>query len=216
MEPEFWLSRWQEGRHGFHQERVHPDLERFEAEFLGDGPHRVLVPLCGKTLDLAWLAARGHEVVGVELSPVAVAAVFEREGLTPEVDHLGPFERSRAGAITVLRGDVFEATPELVGTFDRVWDRAAIVALDEPRRPRYVATVRALMAPGARLLQNAFAYDQTKMDGPPWSVPEAEIQGHYGDWSIQPVLEDVLTEGKFAERGVPSWTVTRYFIDRPQ
>src|SRR3546814_12861307 len=44
---------------------------------------RVFVPLCGKSLDMAWLAARGHRVLGVELSPLAVGQFFDENGLAP-------------------------------------------------------------------------------------------------------------------------------------
>lgn len=215
MEPQFWLSRWQEGRHGFHQDRVHPDLIEHEEAFLGGGPHRVFVPLCGKTMDLAWLASRGHDVVGAELSPIAAAAVFEREGVEPTIDERGPFQRYVGGGITVLVGDVFEARRELIGGFDRVWDRAAIVALDRPRRDRYVTVVRRLLRDGGRILQNAFEYEQARMDGPPWSVPEDEIREHYGDWVVTRIAQEVLTDGKFVERGLPSWTINRFLISRP-
>lgn len=44
---------------------------------------RVFVPLCGKSLDMIWLAQQGHEVIGVELSPVAVEDFFRENGLNP-------------------------------------------------------------------------------------------------------------------------------------
>ena len=214
MHAEFWLSRWEEGRTGFHREDVHADLIRFEDRFLGDGPHRVLVPLCGKTLDLAWLASRGHTVVGVELSPVAAAALFEQAGLTPTKTEDGPFTRWTAGSITILQGDVFEATPERVGPIDRIWDRAAIVALDPPRRERYAATVRALLPSGGLILQNAFAYDQSQMDGPPFAVPEDEIAAHYAGWDRTLLLRENPIEGKFAERGIVI-EISRYLLRKP-
>ena len=43
---------------------------------------RVLVPLAGKTLDVAWLAQQGHAVLAVELSPIAVGQFFEEHALT--------------------------------------------------------------------------------------------------------------------------------------
>ncbi len=215
MDPQFWLSRWQEGRTGFHGATVHADLVRFEDRFLSGGPHRVLVPLCGSTLDLTWLAERGHDVVGIELSPLAVEAIFETAGTPATRDTLGPFDRFVAGRLTVLRGDVFGATPELLGTFDRVWDRAAIVALDQPRRVRYASTIRALMSPGAVLLQNAFRYEEGRMEPPPFSVSEEELDGHYAGWPRELLLRETLTDGKFVERGLDSFEISRYQLVKP-
>ncbi len=62
-----WESRWQEGRIGFHLPEVNPYLIRHYGEFLKKSPENVFVPLCGKTLDLTWLANRAKKVVGVEL-----------------------------------------------------------------------------------------------------------------------------------------------------
>ena len=66
MRPESWLERWQEGRIGFHRADENPRLVQHHQRVLGD-TIRVLVPLCGKSVDLEWLVVRGHEVVGIEL-----------------------------------------------------------------------------------------------------------------------------------------------------
>src|SRR6185503_16503780 len=67
MHREFWINRWNENQIGFHVKGVNPLLTRFWPSARG----RVLVPLCGKSEDLRWLAERRHEVVGVEFSLVA-------------------------------------------------------------------------------------------------------------------------------------------------
>ena len=43
----------------------------------------MFVPLCGKSLDLRHLASLGHEVVGVELSPIAVRRSSIDSGAAP-------------------------------------------------------------------------------------------------------------------------------------
>ena len=215
MQPEFWLSRWRDGQTGFHGQEVHEDLLAHEEAFLGGGPHRVLVPLCGKTVDLDWLAARGYEVVGVELSPVAVAEVVARLGGGFEQDELGPYRRWRRGNVTLLCGDVLAATAELLGPVDRIWDRAALVALPPTMRPRYAATLRGILRSGGLLLQNSFSYDQSAMDGPPFSVPPSEVAQHYEGWESTPLDSRSITEGKFAERGVSQFDVHVTLLRKP-
>ncbi|MCO4773607.1 MAG: thiopurine S-methyltransferase [Deltaproteobacteria bacterium] len=215
MEPDFWLSRWQEGKTGFHGAAVHEDLVTHQERFLGGGPHRVLVPLCGKTLDLDWLGSLGHEVLGVELSSLAVDEVMARSDQPVTRDSLGPYQRSRTGNVTLLCGDIFEATPELLGSVDRIWDRAAMVALPPTMRPRYASTLRALLAPGGMLLQNSFGYDQSKMDGPPFAVLRDEVAEHYGDWGTELLDTRVLTEGKFAERGISAFEISLTLVTKP-
>src|SRR5437868_13465864 len=104
MNPEFWHERWQQGQIGFHLGRVNPNLERHHrvlttnptASPTASPRARVLVPLCGKSLDMVWLAQQGQRVVGVELSPLAVQAFWDERQLVPEIDQHGPFVRQRA------------------------------------------------------------------------------------------------------------------------
>lgn len=201
MDPKFWLDAWDVGRTNFHKPEVNPDLVAFAGAFLGAG-NRVLVPLCGKTLDLAWLTARGHEVVGVELAEKAVAALHADEGAAPTIAPLGPFQAWRTPGRTILQGDVFGLDPALVGTFDRVWDRAALIALDPPRRARYVETLRRVLRPGAVVLLVTMDYDQAKRAGPPHAVPESEVRALWAGATIERLAErDILDEAK--ERGWP-------------
>ena len=82
MKAEFWLQRWQNSEIGFHRDEVNPNLlEYIDALGLKTGDS-VLVPLCGKSKDMVWLAQRGVNVVGVELSEIAIAAFFEENQLS--------------------------------------------------------------------------------------------------------------------------------------
>ena len=131
-----WRKAWRAGRPAFHRDAVHADLVAYHDEILG-GADRVLVPLSGRSLDLAWLAERGHEVVGVEIVEEVVAAYFADRGLEVAPAPAGPFRAYRSGSLTVLAGDMLAATPEHLGTFDGAWDRAALVALPTAERPAY-------------------------------------------------------------------------------
>ena len=89
MKPKFWLERWQKNQIGFHQAEHNKLLLEFWP-LLGLSPGAsVFVPLCGKSLDMRWLEAQGHQVVGVELAQLAVEAYFEAE--TTEVDFVERF-----------------------------------------------------------------------------------------------------------------------------
>ena len=212
MQPKFWLDAWRDGRTGFHRDEVHPDLLTHAPWFLGQSPKRVLVPLSGQSVDLAWMAEQGHHVVGAELSRDAVCAQFEAAGRVPEVTPMGTSELFEAGNLRVVCGNFFEF-PAGLGPFERVWDRAALVALPPPMRRDYAIKVRTL-APGATLLLNAFEYDTTIMDGPPFSVHESEVRDHYREHQVE-ILEtrdDIHQIPKFIERGHHWWKTTVYRI----
>jgi thiopurine S-methyltransferase len=175
MEPDFWHDRWREGRIGFHEGRPNTFLTRHGAH-LGEAG-RVLVPLAGKSHDMVYLAEQGHQVVGVELSPLAVQSFFGDHGLAPTRQAHGPFEAFSAGPITLLLGDIFALDPAHLGPdpLTAVYDRAALIALPPDLRRRYAAHLRQLMPAGARGLVVTFDYPQEMMDGPPFSVAPGEV-----------------------------------------
>lgn len=177
MEPTFWQARWAERQIGFHRADVHPTLVENAAWFLDDAPHRILVPLCGKSVDVAFLASRGHEVVGIELVEDAVTELFSDAGLTPEWSDVPGGRRARSGPITILQGDLFAFPDDVVGRVDRVWDRAAMVALHPDQRSAYVERIRRWLR--GSLLLDVLVYDPAVMDGPPWSIDEETVRRWY-------------------------------------
>jgi thiopurine S-methyltransferase len=189
MEHSFWRERWNEGRIGFHEGKPNDLLERHADQLRG----RVLVPLCGKAEDLAFLAARGHEVIGVELVESAVRAFFAEHSVVPTEGKAGPLKRFSAANITLYAGDFFACTPELVGPVDTFYDRAAIVALPPELRARYVPHLRSLVNPGGRGLVITFEYPQPLMEGPPFSVAEDELRRHYAGARVD-LLEDASAQ----------------------
>ncbi len=140
----------------------------------------MLVPLCGKAEDLAYLASRGHEVIGVELVEDAVAAFFREHDLAPKIAELGTHRAYSYGAITIVAGDWFRVTPEVVGEVDSVYDRAAHVAMPPQMRGAYMAKMRELAGNAPGLLVT-LAYDQSRFEGPPFSLDDAEVHTSYAN-----------------------------------
>lgn len=158
----------------------------------------MLVPLCGKAEDLAFLASRGHEVIGVELVEDAVQAFFAEHGVTPRVTRRGEVVEYASDGITIYAGDIFAISREHVGAIDAIYDRAAIVALPEDMRARYVAHLRALAPVGTRILVVTLEYAQDLASGPPFAVHEAELRRLYaGAASIELLDEAPWTRENF-------------------
>ncbi len=199
MNPDFWLSRWREGRIGFHEGAPNAFL-RAHLAALG-ASRRVFVPLCGKTEDLAFLAAHGHTVVGVELVEDAVRAFFAEHGLAPAVTSRGALTEYASGPITLFVGDVFAATPALLGPVDALYDRAALIALPEALRVRYAAHLRGLLPRGADGLLVTVEYPPEAMEGPPFSVPEAEVLRLFDGLSIARLDRRPAEGGRLAALG---------------
>jgi thiopurine S-methyltransferase len=213
MDPEFWLQRWREGRTGFHQAAPTPLLLRhWPALALAPGS-RVFVPLAGKSLDLLWLAGQGHRVLGVELSPLAVAQFFDEHGLTPPVHASRYGIHHVAGEIELVCGDVFELDAAALADCAAVYDRAALIALPADLRGRYVRELYARLPAGCRGLLVTLEYPPHEKQGPPFAVPEAEVRELYDrDWTVTTLERaDILAQQPgFAAEGVSALETVAY------
>jgi thiopurine S-methyltransferase len=146
-----WLESWRSQCTDFHQSAVNPLLSQFWPGLKLPHGSRVFVPLCGKSLDMLWLAQQGHDVLGVELSPVAVEDFFLENNLHPVKTQIGTFTLWQDGRLSILCGDYFALTRAHIGHFDTVYDRAALTALPENIRGLYVAQLRRLVSDAAMI-----------------------------------------------------------------
>jgi thiopurine S-methyltransferase len=213
MEHDFWHERWATQQTAFHLDHANPLLVK-HANVLPSGA-RVLVPLCGKAVDLRWLAEHGHAVLGVELSELAVRAFFEEQELRAEESRLGPFKRFVAGAIEILCGDFFALDRARAGAIDAVYDRAALIALPAPMRARYAAHVLDLLPDDAPSLLITLEHAGSGDVGPPFSVPSAEVHALFGARRAITELErdDVLpSEPRFKARNIPALYEVAYAL----
>ena len=205
MDTDFWLQRWEEGRTGFHQSRVMPLLQKHWAGLRVPSDGRVLVPLAGKSLDVAWLAEQGHEVLAVEISPLAIEQFFQEHQLHPSVETTPEGTLYRAGNLHYLCADVFKLTAGTLASIQGCYDRAALIALPPELRTRYVERVYHRLPEGCRTLLLTLDYPQEEMQGPPFSVPDQEVIERFGGrWQVE-CLEsrDILEkEPRFAARGL--------------
>lgn len=217
MEPSFWHARWEANEIGFHQPDINPHLQRYWPQLRVPRDGCVFVPLCGKSGDMLWLAAEGHRVTGVELSPLAVQAFFAENGLRPQVRAQGRFTAHQAAEITLLEGDFFDLRPEDVGRPAAVYDRASLIALPPEMRRRYARHMVSLLAPGTAVLLIALDYPQAEMDGPPFAVSPAEVEDLYAaDFSIAAFAgQDILAESPgLRARGLTRLTERAYHLVR--
>lgn len=205
MQPEFWHKKWESNQIGFHLPEVNPYLQRHWPQLAIPAPTRVLVPLCGKSLDLLWLAGRGHQVLGIELSEKAIEDFFSEHQVTPHVSAKGPFKVYRADSIELWCGDFFALTADDVADCAALYDRAALIALPAPMRERYAAHLQQILPHGVQGLLITLDYDQAQMPGPPFAVSDDEVQRLLGEvWQVQVLEEqDVLAESvRFLQAGV--------------
>jgi thiopurine S-methyltransferase len=205
MDEKFWHDRWQDDVIPFHRADVNHYLEKyFERLALGDGDG-VLVPLCGKSVDMRWLARRGCRVTGVELSDIAVRDFFKEQSIDATERKDGAFRVVEGGGIKLLCGDFFALEATHIADVAAVYDRAALIALPREMRARYADHLLSLLAGDVPILLLTFEYPTHEIDGPPFSVDEAEVRALFSSRRRVTRLESVdrlEAEARLAERGL--------------
>jgi thiopurine S-methyltransferase len=183
MHEQFWHQKWEKDEIGFHEGEVNRFLyEYFDVLKLAAGA-RVFVPLCGKTRDIAWLLDKGMKVVGAELSEHAIKQLFAELNIEPKVEVLADGLHYTATNLDIFVANIFSLNSELLGEVDAIYDRGALVALPEDIRTRYAQMLASITNKAPQLVVT-YNYDQSLYSGPPFALPEPEIErlyaSHYG------------------------------------
>jgi len=218
MDADFWQERWERGEIGFHKGRVNPLLERWWSRLEINVPATVLVPLCGKSLDMLWLRDQGYGVVGVELSRRALSDFVSEHRLDCRWDTWNAFDVARCDGLSLYCGDFFALQADQLEQVAVVYDRAALIALPPPMRERYVLHLRGQLAAGWKMLLITLDYPQSDRPGPPFSVPDVEVQRLFAGCKIVTLNEsDVLDDHPvFRDQGMTRLVERVYLIaDQP-
>lgn len=212
MEHSFWKEKWERNEIAFHGSQANRLLvECFDALQLPAGS-RLFVPLCGKSLDIHWLLASGYRVAGAELSGIAVKQLFAELGVVPVTVQHGSLNHHRAAGIDIFEGDIFELTAEWLGPVEAIYDRAALVALPDGLRQRYVRHLMEITHRAPQLLV-AIEYDANRISGPPFSIPADQVHALYdADYDLRSLSCEEIAGG--LKGNCPA--VERAWLLRPQ
>ncbi len=201
---EFWQQRWRDNQTGFHEGEVNAYLEKNITELSLTKNDTLFLPLCGKAYDLIWLSERGYHVIGVECSELAVSAFFAENNLSANVSEQGQFKVWQSGNITLYCGDFYNLEASWLTAVTAIFDRAALVAIEQQAREHYMQKIIQL-CPQAKILLVSLDYPQNEMSGPPFAVTQDEIQTLVESYYALKRIEnnDILAENdKFKERGL--------------
>jgi thiopurine S-methyltransferase len=215
MTDTYWQERWQTNQIGFHQPKFNPLLlQNFPSLDIKSGAV-IFVPLCGKSLDMVWLADQGFKVVGVELSDLACKDFFKENNIPVEVTTTDVFTVYKSEHITIYSGDYFKLSTEQIGKIDAVYDRAALIALPDELRQQYASHLKDLVSPEAKMLLIVMSYNQDEMAGPPFSVDKNEVSKLYGSqFSIKQLYSNDVTQisDHLRVKGLTSFTDQVYCL----
>ena len=212
-----WNERWKNDDTTWHRDEVNPLLIKHQENLLIKPNCKVLFPLCGKTVDMKYLADLKHKIVGVEYSEKAVLDYFTENKLqykmsTCELNKSYKVYEAVDTNITIFQGDFFSVTKDLIGEVDAIFDRGSLVALNPSDREKYAKIITQLMSPNTRYMIHAFTYDQTKYGGPPFSVSEETMKKLFGDKLDIEVLFTGPRPELALKFNVDSWIDALYYL----
>jgi len=222
MDAEYWLKRWRDGRTGWHREEVMPLLVQHWSALNVPRGARVLVPLCGKSLDMLWLSQQGMRVLGIDVSPIAIESFLAENQLhartrsTAEGTHYD-VTNAPGGEIEIVNGDVFEIDPEVIAQCQAFYDRAALIAMPAWMRERLAIDVYLQLPAGSTGLLITLDYSEDEMQGPPFSVAGAEVHRLFDQqWNIEQLEHrDILaSQPSFQGQGVTALHTGVYALAR--
>ncbi|MFK7858966.1 MAG: thiopurine S-methyltransferase [Granulosicoccus sp.] len=236
MDAKYWHQKWDDEKIGFHQAEINKRLVSFWQQLSvsvdtsqnssvdNSDPEKascVFVPLCGKSQDMLWLHQQGHQVLGIELSNKAAQAFFTDNHLSFETLPKGQFTvlagTAEAAGITIMVGDYFALTPEHCKSCTAFYDRASMIAMSPDMRERYTQQLATLLADRCRGLLLTISYDQTQMQGPPFSVSDESVQKMLGNAFIINELAHFSGPervGNLKERGLETLDERVYLLER--
>jgi thiopurine S-methyltransferase len=218
MEISYWQSRWRKGNTGWHIDTVYPPLIHLWSRLGLNADARVIVPLCGKSLDLLWLSDHCDTVTGVEVSPKALSQVMQQHNEPFIKDSNHGFTIYRSDSLVLWEGDFAKLPAGEIPAQDLIYDKASIVALPAEKRPYHAEKIIELSSCYTQLLIQTFEYNQSEMTGPPFSVDEEELKKLFGHrFKLTCLYEQSKLEElqKFKQRGLSSYLTEKVFLLTP-
>jgi thiopurine S-methyltransferase len=181
MEKEYWLKKWQSNDIAFHELKITPDLIAYLPKLNLHKGNYILVPLCGKTKDMLWLADQGFHVVGIELSSIACSDFFTELNVTPQITKQAKFTKYEYSNIELLCGDLFDLSNSDLPTIHAVYDCKALIALPSNIRKKYVDHLIYCLGTDIKIILLT-RETSCKVIPPPYSVDDTEINLLYGHY----------------------------------
>ncbi|MEX2435617.1 MAG: thiopurine S-methyltransferase [Balneolaceae bacterium] len=220
MEISYWQSRWRKQHIGFHMEQGYEGLKTHFHKLNLPAKSTVLVPLCGKSVDMIWLDEQNMNVIGVEVSEEAVLQFIDEHNHTCSKKNFAQFTIYSSGNFQLWCGDFFRLPAHKISGIDLIYDKAALVALPPKMRVRYADKILGLCSPDTNILLHHFEYSQNEMKGPPFSVSKKEIHNLFDHFFTIKTLEqndlDISKYPKFQKRGLKTTFTERFLLLTPK
>ncbi len=161
LTPQFWESRYQEGSDRWDLGKAAPAFLSLLQSENAPPVGKTIVLGCGRGYDALLFAEVGHEVIGVDFAPSAIA---EAKQIAQQANL----------AVQFLQADIFKLPESYTNSFDYVIEHTCFCALPPEKRTNYINLVHSLLKPQGELLAIFFTHQRS--GGPPHGIQPAEIK----------------------------------------
>ena len=121
-----WIERWESNRIGWHAEQVNRHLIKYLDRFELSTGESIFVPLCGKTNDMPFLVKEGLNVIGVEMSNIAIEQFFSENQLDYVISKVDKFILYEGTGIKLYCGDFFDLKSKHLENVTAIYDLSLI------------------------------------------------------------------------------------------
>lgn len=181
MSNKIWKSMWKHNQFQFHQPIINPLLQQYLPQLQLSANDDILVPLCGKSLDMDLLIDSGYHVIGIELSKIAIQAYFDARNIKPQHEKKGQFIRWWHNDIEIWCGDIFNLTDNDISHVKTLYDCASLTALPSESRPHYVQHFYEKLSKQSQiLLITTESADEHQLESA--SMIDSEVQSLYENY----------------------------------
>jgi len=145
----YWNNQYDAQSTGWDLGEVSPPIKAY-IDQLTNKNVRILIPGCGNTYEAGYLLQKGFtNITVIDIAPTLVAQLKEK------------FAGNQS--INIILGDFFEHE----GEYDLILEQTFFCAINPPLRKDYVAKMKALLAPGGKLVGVLFDRE-FEQQGPPF------------------------------------------------
>jgi thiopurine S-methyltransferase len=200
-----WISRWKNNRIGWHADQINRQLIGYLENLDLSAGETIFVPLCGKTKDMLFLLEKQINVIGVEMSSIAVEQFFLENNLSYSISKMDGFILYEGKGIRIYCGNYFDLEFNHLQEVRAVYDRASLIALDEELRQKYVKHLNDIIADDVRILLLTLNYPQHQRSDPPFAVSRSEVDELFkGSFHSRELycINDIENEPMFQNLGV--------------
>lgn len=176
----YWQNRWRNRYTEFHRKGIRPELVKHWPQIEMAASKKVLVPMCGKSNDLLWLASQGHHVVGIEFMLVAIKQFFRENKLAYQRERTRYGYSYKSDNLELVHADIYSLHAEFFSEFDGVYDGSALVTLPRDLRRNYVDQVYGNLKAACCGVLVSYEFSDAKLAGPPYPVYKSELDKSIG------------------------------------